>query len=110
MGRIGIFGDLGPWGTIPLRLKLGLAFIVVVAGGLGIATGADILSLAMAGLLLGLSFLAFVLVFDRRRPWWPPEPRLLVDPVGQAAMRNTVTAFAIIALVLAAVGLGLLRL
>ena len=74
--------DMGDWSTIPRRMRLATVALIAGASIVGLMTGIGLLSITAGAVLLAISAIVWVLVFDRRRPWWPDEPSLPVDPVG----------------------------
>jgi len=87
--------DMGDWSTLPKRIRLAIVSLVVGASVVGIAAGIGVLSITAAAGLLSALGVVFVVVFDRRRAWWPEEPTLKVDPVGANLARKVVTFAAI---------------
>jgi hypothetical protein len=96
--------DMGDWSTLPRRIRLAFLAVIVGASVVGIAAGIGLLSITVAAILLAAMGIVWVLVFDRRRPWWPDEPTVAVDPVA-ANLGRKVAVFAAIGIAAAVLGL-----
>ena len=83
---------MGPWSTIPFRLRLAFVTLVAGAASIGVLAGLDLLSLAASVFLLSGMSMLWMVIFDRRRPWWQSEPGLVADPVARGAARNIAVA------------------
>jgi hypothetical protein len=94
---------MGPWSSVPLRLRIAFLTLVAFAAVAGIVIALGLASLATVILTSALVAVAWVLAFDRRRPWWSTEPTVTVDPIGANAVRSILQALTI-ALVTAALG------
>lgn len=95
MPNVKLTTDMGDWSTLPKRIRLAIVSLLVGASVVGIAAGLGVLPIAVAVVLLAVLGVMFVLVFDRRRAWWPDEPTLEVDPVGANLGRKIATFAAI---------------
>ena len=88
MARVKLTTDKGDWSTIPVRIRLAVVALVGTAGITGLLAGLQVISIATGAVVLGVLGIGFVLMFDRRRPWWPDEPELEVDPIATNAGRK----------------------
>jgi hypothetical protein len=108
--NITVTTDMGPWRTLPRRVRVG--FLTEL--GIGVVVG-TILGLGLASLaatLIGASCLsvAWLLAFDRRRAWWPGEPNVPVDPIGRHFRRWIVSMVAVVVITVVLVLTGVLQL
>jgi hypothetical protein len=92
MPRPTITTDMGPWSTLPRRVRVGFSLEMLAAVLAGVSLAAGVTSFATTAILLSGFLIVFVLVFDRRRPWWPVEPGVPVDPLHRGGRRWIVTA------------------
>jgi len=100
--------DLRDWSRLTSRVRLAatieigamvLVSALVIVGAMTIGVG-----LSLIGVLLVL----LVLVFDSRRPWWPPEPNVhYIDPLAAHAMRWVVVGASLVAVGVAFDAVGL---
>ena len=105
MPRLKVTTDMGDWSTIPLRIRLSVVTLIAGASIVGVASGIGLLSITTAVVLLSAVGIAWVLVFDRRRLWWPGEPGVAVDPVAANLVRK-VALFAAIGIGAALLGVS----
>jgi hypothetical protein len=99
--------DIRNWATLPWRVRLGglVELIWVGATAWLLATG-----LAPAKAFIGLSvgLILLVVLFDSRRPWWPPEPTVPYDPLAANGHRWIVFACAVILVTIGLIAAGVL--
>ena len=100
--------DMGDWSTLPARIRIALVTGFLAAALVGVLGGLRVVPILVGVALLALLGIIWVVVFDRRRSWWGPEPTLDVDPIGKNATRNVVTfaAAGLMAVLLVALGVG----
>jgi hypothetical protein len=110
MPRIKLTTDMGDWSRLPGRVRLAVATLVIGAGLCGAGLGIGRLSVAATLFLAAGFMIAWELLFDRRRRWWPAEPTVPVDPIGCDARRKIGTAFALAMVVVVLVLAGILPL
>ena len=88
--------DRGDWSTMPRRLRLAFASLLPITMVIGVGLGSTGQSFGWVLLVSPILGVVWALVFDRRRPWWPPEPTLAVDPIGGSWTRNLMIALALV--------------
>jgi hypothetical protein len=111
MVRRGNPPDVRDWRSLPWRVRIGGIVELAGVGSICILLAQGVLTPATAAIGFSAGLIAFVLVFDSRRSWWPAEVDVPYDydPLAANGHRWIVVGLAVIIGTLILVAAGLVR-